>query len=423
MPARRRRCSRRLIAQNDRSNQWKDASGSFETTVANDGLVTTSPRSIRMNISYLIHDIGHPDLSRRLGMLRQGGAQTTVLGFRRRWTGEAAHADAVIDLGETINARFVHRIWAVARAVPRLSRSAGRIASSRVILARNLEMLFLAAVARRRYAPRAALVYECLDIHQLMLSKGAAGAVLRRLERRLLARSQALIVSSPGFLREYFQPTHRVLPKTFLVENKVFPTENETRLGERKVQPGPPWRIGWFGMLRCRRSLEILLNVARSLPGRVEVILAGRFSPNVFGNLNGNVPEVAGVTFLGSYKEEPADLMRLFGSVHFTWAIDFYEAGANSAWLLPNRLYRAMLYGSVPLAMADVETGRWLAGHGTGILLREPLANSLADMVRGMTPEKLADAQAALRRVSRSALVFEAEECRDLVRALGELRQ
>lgn len=376
-----------------------------------------------MNISYLVHDIGHPDLSRRLGMFRQGGAQTTVLGFRRRQTGEAADADAVVDLGETIDGRFGQRIWAVARAVPRLRQWADRIASSRVIVARNLEMLFLAAVARHRYAPHAALVYECLDIHQLMLSKGGAGAVLRRLERRLLARSQGLIVSSPGFLREYFQPTHRTLPKTFLVENKVFPTGNEAHLGECKSLPGPPWRIGWFGMLRCRRSLEILLNVARSLPGEVEVILAGRFSPNVFGTMKGNVPRVAGLKFLGPYKEEPADLMRLFGSVHFTWAIDFYEAGANSAWLLPNRLYRAVLYGSVPLAMADVETGRWLAGHGTGILLREPLANSLVDMIRRMTPERLADAQAALRRVSRSALMFEPEECRGLVRELGELRQ
>ena len=42
------------------------------------------------------------------------------------------------------------------------------------------------------------------------------------------------------------------------------------------------------------------------------------------------------------------------GDVHFTWAIDFYEAGANSDWLLPNRLYEGGAHGAVPIALAGV---------------------------------------------------------------------
>ena len=45
-------------------------------------------------------------------------------------------------------------------------------AGADVVLARNLEMLIIASRARNLYAPRAALVYECLDIHRLLLSQG-----------------------------------------------------------------------------------------------------------------------------------------------------------------------------------------------------------------------------------------------------------
>ena len=374
-----------------------------------------------MKVSYFLHDVGHPDLARRVGMLREGGAETIVFGFHRIRPADADVAASVIDLGQTVDARLAQRVWAVARALRRLRRWASELASSNVILARNLEMLFLAAVARRLYAPRAALVYECLDIHRLMLTNGVVGRALRQLERRLLKRCQGLIVSSPAFIREYFQRFHPALPKLFVVENKVFLSGEVPSKRKTEVPAGPPWRIGWFGLLRCRRSLEILLDVLRSVPGSVEVIVAGRLTPDVFGDIENDLQHIPGLTFLGPYRDDATDLSRLFGSVHVAWAIDFYEAGANSAWLLPNRLYRAALYGAVPVAMANIETGRWLAAHGAGILLEEPARDSLVAMIRGMTLEKLAGAQAMLERIPRSALVIEPEECRALVRALGEL--
>jgi succinoglycan biosynthesis protein ExoL len=373
-----------------------------------------------MKISYFVHDIGHPDLARRLGMLREGGAEITVVGFHRGRQIDADLGSTVIDLGRTVDARFVHRAWAVARATPRLRRWADVISESKVILARNLEMLFLAAVARRLYATRASLVYECLDIHRMMLSGGIGGVALRRIERSLLKRSQGLIVSSPGFIREYFEKTGAILPKTFLIENKVLPAEG--KLGGRKqnISAGPPWRIGWFGLLRCRRSLEILSQVAQAVPELVQVVVAGRPSPDVFRDINRDFKRIPGLQYLGPYKDEGA-LAELFASVHFAWAIDYFEADANSAWLLPNRLYRAVHYGSVPLAMANVETGRWLAAHNAGILLHEPAGEALLDILRSMTQQNFAGARNALGLVPKSALVTAPEESRALVKALGEL--
>ena len=68
-----------------------------------------------------------------------------------------------------------------------------------------------------------------------------------------------------------------------------------------------------------------------------------------------------------------SDLPRLYGDMHFAWAVDFYEAGSNSDWLLPNKLYEAGLFGAVPIACRDVATGAWLAERGVGVLLEGDL--------------------------------------------------
>jgi len=373
-----------------------------------------------MKISYFVHDIGHPDLVRRFEMLRQGGADARIFGFRRARPVDNDLAGSVVDLGRTIDGQFAQRTWAVAKTIPRLRQWANELTLSDVVLARNLEMLVLAATARSLYAPGSPLVYECLDVHRLMLSNHLVGAGLRRVERMLLASSQGLMVSSPAFIREYFERNASVLPKTLLVENKVFPDpglDQETP----PLAPGPPWRIGWFGVLRCRRSLEMLSRLVRSLPGTIEVVVAGLPASNVFPDASKSFGGIPGLVFHGPFKDE-AELSRLFRSVHFAWAIDYYEAGGNSRWLLPNRLYRAALYQSVPLALANVETGRWLADHRTGVLLGEPVEEQLIATMRDMTPQSFSSARAAVARIPRSSLITEAQECRDLVAALGELR-
>ena len=135
---------------------------------------------------------------------------------------------------------------------------------SDVILARNLEMLVIAARARRLYAAHATLVYESLDIHSLLLSRHPAGSALRLVESALWREVDLLVTSSPAFVRNYFLPRHFRGPIR-IEENKVLLLEKEVPVTFSTRPPlAPPWRIGWFGMLRCRRSLNALSMLARS---------------------------------------------------------------------------------------------------------------------------------------------------------------
>ncbi|MBV9995261.1 MAG: glycosyl transferase family 1 [Caulobacteraceae bacterium] len=329
-----------------------------------------------MRIAYFVHDLSDAAVLRRVRMLRERGAEVTVLGFRRTAAAPAFVHDApAVDLGRSFDGRLGRRALGVVRQVLRAPALAD-VRGAQVVLARSLEMLVVGDAARRAHAPNARLAYECLDVHRLMVSPGPAGRLLRALERAILRRAQLLIVSSPAHLTSYFEPRQGLnrslrLP-VLTVENKVFELPAARPRGCVPARrPGPPWRIGWFGMLRCRRSLELLSQLARRRPGQVEVVIGGRPSEREFADFEADVARTPGMIFAGAYA--PEDLEALYGSVHFSWAIDYFEEGANSRWLLPNRLYEGGRYGAAPIALKGTEVGRWLEQRGLGLVVEDPL--------------------------------------------------
>ncbi len=350
-----------------------------------------------LHLAYLVHDLNDPAVARRLVMLRPHLASAVVIGFHRGAAAPASLAGwPVVALGRTADARLGQRVLAVLRAGASLARLRPHLAGATVIMARQLEMLALAAAARRRYAPAATLAYECLDIHRLMTTPGPLGGLLRWLETRLLRRTDVVVTSAPDFVSQHLAPLHgTALPPVCLVENKVQQAELAAPPSQASHPAAPPWRIGWYGMLRCRRSLLLLAELTRQLPGLVAVDLRGRPALAAIPDFHALVAAAPGLHFHGGYNRT-YDLPALYQAVHFNWTLDFYEAGANSAWLLPNRLYEGGLYGAVPLALASVATGRWLARHQAGVLLAEPLETSLPGYFATLTPATYAQAAQAM---------------------------
>ena len=359
-----------------------------------------------MNLLYLVHDLSDPAVARRAAMLRDGGATVTLAGFRR----SAEPVPGAIDFGQTFNGGFPQRMLAVIKHILFIKKHRALFAGADFILARNLEMLAI-AVAGRGAQP---IIYESLDIHRLLLGKGPSGIALRRLEGWLSIRACALITSSPAFIHEYFESRSLVRLPTKLVENKIYPAPAVT-LAPR--QPGPPWVIGWFGAIRCRKSLDILTQLAKS--GYVEIIIRGRPALDQFDDFHHTVSNTPGMRFLGPY-QNPGDLETIYREVHFSWAIDMFEEGLNSAWLLPNRLYEGGLYGAVPLALADVETGKTLQRMGIGVLLSQPLLAALADFFTQLTAQQYRILEASVMRLPPSTWSHSRADCEQLIAFMSE---
>ena len=381
-----------------------------------------------LRIAYLVHDLSDPAIARRVRQLAAAGAALSVMGFQRGPDGFAPPPGVTVHcLGTTQDGRLVRRALSVLRVLLAGGRDAagpGLTAASGadVIIARQLEMLLIACRLRSRLST-AALAYECLDIHSLMTARSPSGWLLRRLERWLLRRCALLAVSSLGFIRSYFTPVHGRLPVTLLLENKVVRAElpDATLVAiearrRRPACPGPPWRIGWFGVIRCRRSLDILAGLVRRSQGRVEVVIRGRVAAAIPG-FDAIVAATPGLTFHGPY-HRPTELAAIHAGIHFAWAVDYYEAAANSEWLLPNRIYEASLCGAVPIARAATETAAWLMQRSAGVVLADPMADSLLALFDTLDADRCQDLRNAVLRIPLDDLLSGADDAAHLVQAL-----
>jgi len=377
-----------------------------------------------LHVLYLVFNLADPAVRRRVLMLQEGGARVTLAGFRRTARApEDIEGVRPIDLGASHDGKFAQRILAVLSAAASLRSALKGVPRPDVIVARNLEMLALARRAKGLFgAPDLPLVYESLDIHRLLLRPDPVGGVLRGMERYFARDAKLLVTSSPAFVRSYFAARGQVSAPVQLIENKHFEPRTSSPAGGdgRGDIPAPPWRIGWFGALRCSRSLQILSDFSRRLGGRFEVTLRGQPALREFEDFHGTVAAEPYLSFEGAYRN-PEDMEAIYGEIHFSWVIDFFEEGQNSKWLLPNRLYEGCRFGAVPIAIRDTETARFLEERQMGIILPEPTPEALERALGDMDQEKFRALRAKVLSADRRTWTCDRQDCLDFVARLRRL--
>ena len=336
-----------------------------------------------MKVTVFGHDADDAALAKRIGQMRAEGHRVSGLTLRRG--PDAPRAWDNTDLGRTRDGAFGRRLAAIARAAPRAARALGE---PDVVWARNLDAALIARGALAMARSRAPLVYECLDVHDLASGAGAAPAMVRGLERRVLDRAALTVVSSPAFARAHFAPRYGARA-TMVIENRLAMAGLPPRPGP--ARPDRPLTVGWFGVLRCARSLDLLLGATGAAGARL--ITAGRVAADRLPDFAGRIADAPHAAHLGAYRA-PDDLAALYARADVVWAGDWFQAGANSRWLLPNRLYEGGWFGAPALAPPGTETARWIAQNGTGLVVGE---DALPEALRGLAGRRLADLRARVR--------------------------
>jgi hypothetical protein len=190
-------------------------------------------------------------------------------------------------------------------------------------------------------------------------------------------------------------------------------------VGDRRLTPieaGRPWRIGWFGNIRCKRSFELLFDLAQRRPDLLEVDIRGLPTRELQALIDQRLP-LPNMTFGGRYRQ--SDLASMYGSCHLTWAIDYYEEGVNSSWLLPNRIYEGGYFGRPALAQAGTQTASWLEARSSGVIMNAP-ERDLESTLQTMGQDRYRGLLADVEHISLSDLVWTLEDCRRFVNAVTE---
>ncbi len=362
-----------------------------------------------ITVGYLVHDLNDPSVERRCKMLESGGATVRLAGFYR--------GPAINETSTARKALVISRTYDSAmakRAVTTLSKSfyhpalKNHFLDCDIVLARNLEQLAIASsLAKKR-----PLVYECLDIHRLLLNRTLLGKLIGIIESHLLQKTDLLLTSSPGFVKNHFTSTALKAP-IYILENKVVTLHVPAKL-EPPIKLEDTLRIGWFGMLRCRRTFDVLKNIAMKSEGRIEILIAGKPSPAELPNFSARVEAAPGMTYVGPYTY--ADLSELYGQCHLAWAIDWFEAGMNSDWLLPNRIYEAIAHGSVPIVLNNTEVSNWTKSRAVGLTVSRHI--SPEEAILSLQHKDVHALQAQLSSVSARDVYADDKDAIDLVEQL-----
>lgn len=358
-------------------------------------------RSDEPGLAFFAPDITEISTIKRVEAFIDNDMRPLVLSFRReRCNRGYAPRWPHVALGLTHDGRHWHRMIALAAAVPALVRQRSRLGTAPVFYARNLDLLILALLARRLFNRDAVVVYEVLDIQPAFLKPRLGAALLRAIERWCLKRVALLVLSSPGFLRNYYVARQNYRGGWFLQENKLhrsaldfLPRDAAARVGDPSA---PHWSIGYCGLIRGEATMRLVQRLADRLGAKVRFRFHGVFTTVSEATFRALFEGRRNVVYAGEYAH-PRDLATVYDGVDFAWAIDLEDAEHNSRWLLPNRFYEAGICGVPCLAVAGFELGLLLDRLGVGWSFEAPLEDTL---VRFFETVDAADYEARRRRLA-----------------------
>lgn len=375
-------------------------------------------------VAFFGHDWTESTVVKRVKAFQAHG--TRVIGFMFRRAQRTAPGGAAwenVDLGTTVDRQYLLRLAKLAAGLLEVLRHRATLRQAQIYYARNIDMLLLAVMSRALVRSRVPVVYEVLDVQRVFVDPGLVGRAFRAAERFLMARAALLVVSSPAFMSEYFVPYQRYSRRWRLIENKVSAAQALPAASEapRCKTSGPPWVIGWFGTLRCVRSLEILSRIADAGRGRVIVHIRGLPSQEdlTVDQIEAACTGRSNMFYGGSYKS-PQDLAAIYGPVHLAWCIDYLDAGGNSDWLLPNRVYEGGLMGCLAVARRDTATADMVDRLGLGWSFEEPLEASVGKFLAELAAGTFEDAHHRLEAMPRSTFV-DLTDTRDLLDEMNRL--
>ena len=341
------------------------------------------------NIFIFAFDLTEASQIRRIKSIQILGYEVQSAAFRRGNMNVAFQPEwPNVDLGYVPNENYSKRIIGILRGIWRMVWQRQLLKKADIVIARNFDLLIIAWATRLLTGTwRTPLVYECLDIHGLFTRNDVAGAVMRWFERRLLTRIKLLIVSSPGFVTHYFSSVQGYQGPHITIENKLW-FDGPPSARPKKRNCTGVLTIGWVGSIRCAPSMKILMDTADHFDDRIAIHIHGNVHQHVLPDFDSQIASRANVTYFGPYNY-PDDLALIYADCDMVWAQDLWQRGANSDWLLPNRIYEASWFGCPSIAVTDTETGRNISRNNLGFTLATPSADALIDLVDRVDPSTI----------------------------------
>lgn len=374
--------------------------------------------AIRLETVYLLPKPSEIRCLKRIRWLAREGLEPTTLAFERR--GSDIVDVPYVSLGRLEHRRYWRRPLALMRAVPRVVR---HLRGADVAYCFGLDLLALAWLSRLLAGTRVTLAYEVADIMEVQHSPSLTSRLVRTLERFMLRRTSALVITSPAYVDGYYA-RFRQLPPVFLVENKfghaVPPAAIEAVRAMPTCQEPDVINIGYFGNIRCMRSLDLLFELAQRGRGRFRVYIRGVDTTDA---VRRRLNEAPANVIVGAPFRPETDMPAMYGAIDLGWAA-YYHAATNAKMARSNRFYDCCMLGRPMIAQKGSPDGLVVERHSLGLIIDAANHEATMEAMLTLTPEQIAAWRANVLALPRRVFAHEpGDEHADLARFLATATQ
>ncbi|MCK8827688.1 hypothetical protein MWH25_08020 [Natroniella acetigena] len=302
-----------------------------------------------MKIVFLCPVVSHVRYHKRINALKNLGANTKVLAFEREYYSGKSLSEGYVSLGEISHGNYFKRIIPFIKS---FSKIRSMIKNADIVYAFGLDNLLLGWLANSTVKNNSKIIYEVGDIRGILLKNSFSAKLLRELEKFLLNHINLLVVTSKAYISGYYEGILNMDNiKYQVIENKLNKDEFQSLKSSGSCISKETLKIGYFGVLRCQRSWNILKKVAEKSNGRIQIYLRG--IPMGIKNFKNEVSKISNVNYGGPYKA-PDDLFQIYNQVDIVWACYPYQDKqiGNWLWARTNRFYESCLFNKPMLTLA-----------------------------------------------------------------------
>ena len=263
------------------------------------------------------------------------------------------------------------------------------------------------------------MVYEVADIRDILLKKNINSFFLRWLERVLIKKIDLLVVTSKAYITDYYEEIQGLKNIRYIViENKL-----NTEMGLKKnitnrINKDNIIRIGYFGLIRCKRSWQILKKVACNSKGRIQIYIRG--IPMGIDNFDKEANETPNIIYDGPYIA-PDDLPSIYNNVDLVWSCYPYQGKnvGNWCWARTNRFYESCYFKKPMIAQSETQDGEVVKERNLGICVNLSDIDGTVNNILRITREELFRWYKNVSKLSQKYYLY-TDEHKKLLVALNE---
>jgi succinoglycan biosynthesis protein ExoL len=294
-----------------------------------------------MHYTFFLPVLNDSHFNKRINNLKEIGINIKVIGFERNhYSGSSSKYD-VSSLGFVEHGKYLKRIPTLIKSIFSVRKT---VRNTDVLYCFNIETLLIGWLASLFQKGKIKIIYDVADIREILAEPGPVSSLLRNVERFLITKTKIVVVTSPAYIDGYFHKMLKLHDHDFhVIENKLDKTylsKAEMAITGQDNKNSDVITIGYFGVIRCNHSLQLLNTLLEKAGGKMRLYIRG-----IFMDKEVNKEDILAnkyVTYGGPFIA-PDELTEMYNKVDLSW-IALYHYKTNVKWCRTNRFYQACLF-------------------------------------------------------------------------------